>query len=106
MQYPELHKRQSNVDGDIVMHKLPNDGVVRSAWIHVTVKSRKDLKFEKDIPKNGYVCSIQFCDGRPTKNNLVPTLFLALSTNVLPMSAKSRKPCKWPISAQATPISF
>ena len=56
MQYPELHKRQSNVDGDILMHKLPKDEAVRVPWIHVTLKSRKDLKSGKDIPKNGYVC--------------------------------------------------
>ena len=30
MRYPELHKKQSNVDGDIIMHKLPKDGVVRA----------------------------------------------------------------------------
>ena len=29
MQYPELHKKRSNVDGDIIMHKLPKDGVVK-----------------------------------------------------------------------------
>ena len=28
MQYPELHKKHSNVDGDIIMHKLPKDGAV------------------------------------------------------------------------------
>ena len=30
MQYPELHKKHSNVDGDIIMHKLPKDGAVRA----------------------------------------------------------------------------
>ena len=28
MPYPELHKKRSNVDGDIIMHKLPKDGAV------------------------------------------------------------------------------
>ena len=27
-QYPELHKKHSNVDGDIIMHKLPKKGAV------------------------------------------------------------------------------
>ena len=31
MKYPELHKKRSNVDGDIILHKLPKDGVVKVA---------------------------------------------------------------------------
>ena len=31
MQYPELHKKHSNVDGDIIMPKLPKDGAVKAA---------------------------------------------------------------------------
>ena len=31
MQYPELQKKHSNVDGDIIMHKLPKDGAVKAA---------------------------------------------------------------------------
>ena len=31
MQYPELHKKCSNVDGDIITHKLPKDGAVKAA---------------------------------------------------------------------------
>ena len=31
MRYQELHKKHSNVDGDIIMHKLPKDGAVRAA---------------------------------------------------------------------------
>ena len=31
MQCPELPKKRSNVDGDIIMHKLPKDGVVKAA---------------------------------------------------------------------------
>ena len=31
MQYTELHKKRSNVDGDIIMHKLPKDGAVEAA---------------------------------------------------------------------------
>ena len=31
MRYPELHKKHSNVDGDIIMHKLAKDGAVKAA---------------------------------------------------------------------------
>ena len=30
-QYPELHKKRNNVDGDIIMYKLPKDGAVKAA---------------------------------------------------------------------------
>ena len=43
MQYPELHKKCSNVDGDIVMHNLPKDGAVKAAWINTILKGRKQL---------------------------------------------------------------
>ena len=32
MQHPELHKKHSNVDGDITMHKLPKDGAVNKVF--------------------------------------------------------------------------
>ena len=31
MQYPELHKKRSNVGGDIAMYKLSIDGAVKAA---------------------------------------------------------------------------
>ena len=37
MQYPELHKKHSNMDGDI-MHKLLKDGVVKAAYINTILK--------------------------------------------------------------------
>ena len=40
MQYPELHKKHSNVDGDIITQKLPKDAVVRAAWIIAILKGR------------------------------------------------------------------
>ena len=43
MQYPELHKRCSNVDRDIVMHKLPKDRAVKAVSINIILKSRKQL---------------------------------------------------------------
>ena len=41
VQYPELHKKHSTVDGDIIMHKLPNDGPVKAEWINTILKGRK-----------------------------------------------------------------
>ena len=29
--YPELHRKHSNVDGDIIMQVLPKDGAVKAA---------------------------------------------------------------------------
>ena len=43
MQYPELQKKHSNVDGDIIMHKLPKDGAVKAARIDTVLKGRKQL---------------------------------------------------------------
>ena len=43
MQHPELYKKSSNVDGDIIMHKLPKGGPVKVAWINTKVKGRKQL---------------------------------------------------------------
>ena len=34
MRYPELHKKHSDKDGDIIMHILPKDEAVRAAWIN------------------------------------------------------------------------
>ena len=31
MQYPKLHKQHSNVDGEIIIHKLSKDGAIRAA---------------------------------------------------------------------------
>ena len=38
MWYPELYKNYSNVNGDIIMHKLPKDGAVKGAWINLILK--------------------------------------------------------------------
>ena len=43
MQYPGLHKKLNNVDGDIIMHKLPKDGAVNAAWINTILKGKKQL---------------------------------------------------------------
>ena len=43
MQYPESHKKHSNIDGDIIMHKLPKDGAVKTAWINTILTGRKQL---------------------------------------------------------------
>ena len=31
MRYPETHKKRSNVEGDIIIHKLPKDEALRAA---------------------------------------------------------------------------
>ena len=43
MQYPELHKKHRNVDGDIIIQKLPKDGTVKAARINAILKGRKHL---------------------------------------------------------------
>ena len=49
MQYPELHKKRSNVDEDIIMHKLPKDGAVKTASINTVLKGRKQL-IQESLP--------------------------------------------------------
>ena len=41
MPYPERHKKHSNVDGDIIMQKLPKDEAVRAAWNNPMLRGRK-----------------------------------------------------------------
>ena len=41
MWYPELHSKHSNMDGDIIIHKLPKDGAARALWIKAILKDRK-----------------------------------------------------------------
>ena len=44
MKYSELqYKKHSNVDGDIIMHKLPKDGAVKAAWTSAIIKGRKQI---------------------------------------------------------------
>ena len=43
IQYPEMHKKHNNVDGDIIMYKLPKDGAVKAAWSNTILKGRKQL---------------------------------------------------------------
>ena len=93
--YPNKMIKHSNVIGDtIVFHKLPKDPKIRADWVNQIVKGREDLSSEKDLPKECYVCSIHFIDGKPTKENPTPTLFLTVSTNTLPTPKKRKKPMK------------
>ena len=46
MQYPKLHKKYSNVDGDIIIHILPKDGAVKAARINRTLKGKKQFNQE------------------------------------------------------------
>ena len=43
IQYPELHKKHSNVNGDIIKHNLPKDGAVKAAWSNAILKGRKQV---------------------------------------------------------------
>ena len=43
MKHPELHKKHSNLDGDIIMHKLPKGGAIKATWINTILKGRKQL---------------------------------------------------------------
>ena len=43
MRYPEQHKKHSNLDRDIIMHKLPKDRAVTAAWINAMLKGRKQV---------------------------------------------------------------
>ena len=40
MQYQALYRKHSNVDGDIIMHKLLKDGTVKATWINTILKGR------------------------------------------------------------------
>ena len=46
MQYPEMHKKHSNVGGDIAMYKLAIDEAVKTAWINTILEGRKQLSQE------------------------------------------------------------
>ena len=46
MKSPELHKKHSNMDGDIILHKLPKDGAVKAAWINAILKGKKQVILE------------------------------------------------------------
>ena len=48
MQYSGLHKKHRDVDGDIIMYKLSNDGVIRAAQINTMLKGRKQV-IEKSL---------------------------------------------------------
>ena len=43
MQCPELHKKHSNADGDIIIHILPKDGAVKAAWISAVFQCCKTV---------------------------------------------------------------
>ena len=46
MQYPELYKKHSNVDGDIILQKLSKDRAVKTAWVNTRFKRRKNVSQE------------------------------------------------------------
>ena len=81
------------------MHALLKDGTVKKIWVQQILKGRQDLKSEKDITNNCFVCSNHFRDGRPAKINPSPSLFLTLSTNTV----STPKPRKSPRKRKALP---
>ena len=81
----------SNVrDGKIVFQKLPVNEERQKAWIHAVTVSKRREDFEK--PKHFNACSNHFLEGKPTKCNPGPTLFLKISTYTLPTPNKPRPP--------------
>ena len=60
----------------------------QKVWIQQVSKGRKDFF----VPKNFYICSIHFLDGKPTKENPFPTLFLTLSTETMEAPTKRKRP--------------
>ena len=76
------------------MHALSKDQTVRNTCMQQISKRRKDLKLEKEILNNCLVCSNHFLDGRPTKNNLSPSLFLTVRTNTVPTPKPRKSPHK------------
>ena len=91
--YPQHYVKHSNVKGDKILHALPKDETVRKTWEQQILKGRKDLH------NNCFVCSNHFLDGRPTKSNPSPSLFLTVSTNTVP----TPKPRKSPRKRKALP---
>ena len=61
--YPQHYVKHSIVKGDIIMHVLPKDETVRKTWVQQILKGTKDLKSEKDVLNNSFVCSNHFLDG-------------------------------------------
>ena len=72
------------------MHALPKDEIVRKTFVQQILKEIKDLKSERDIPNNFFVCSNHLLDRQPTKYNPSPSLFLNVSTKTVP-KPKPRK---------------
>ena len=106
--YPERFIKHRNVERDLVFHKLPADESVKRSWIQQVSKGRDDFV----PPTNFFVCSNHFVDGKPTKINPIPTLFLTISGNIARTPPKRKPPTKrlaltnekQPLSS--TPVSF
>ena len=81
--YPEEQKKKGHV-ATLKWHHLTTDHINRPLWI-------KSISRGRDYFEPGdwtYVCSNHFFDGKPTKNNPNPTLYLNES------SQKDRTPVK------------
>ena len=58
------------------------------AWIAQVSKGKKGFQ----PPKNSFVCSNHYADGKPSKEHPDPTLFLTISTNTAPTVKKRKQP--------------
>jgi len=71
--HPGRLDTHSNVTGVIKWYRLPKNDPKRKMWIESIMVSKIP---GTSIPKYCYICSIHFADGKPTKENPFPTLFL------------------------------
>ena len=72
--YPEKYSVHSNVEsGKLIFHKFPINEKTRKLWTSQVRRGRKDWS----PGSYTYVCSNHFVDGKPTKDNTVPTMFMS-----------------------------
>ena len=69
MQYPELYKKHSNMDGDTIMHKLPKDKAVNAAWINTKLKGGKQLI--QEILHTFVTTSLTLINPNPVFNKII-----------------------------------
>ena len=88
--YPEHQIKHSNVKENPAFHKLPTDSGICRAWVKQSSKGRSNVV----VPNNVFVCSDHFLYSKTTILNPVPTLFLTISGNTIPIPKKRNPPRK------------
>ena len=86
--YPERYVIRSHVN-KLGFHKPSKSEDVIRSWCIQVQKGRKDFKIGKSR-ESVIVCSNHFVDGKPTRNNPIPTLFLTPFEH-----SKAKSPHKW-----------